>query len=52
VADIVKQPDVRKTMLDIGAKPSGISGAEFRRFQESEIARWRDVIREANIRMD
>ncbi|HYF18532.1 MAG TPA: tripartite tricarboxylate transporter substrate binding protein [Ramlibacter sp.] len=52
VADIVKLPDVRKTMLDMGAKPSGISGAELRRFQEAEIARWRDVVREANIRME
>jgi tripartite-type tricarboxylate transporter receptor subunit TctC len=52
VSDIVKQPDVRKTMQDMGAKPSGLSGAEFRRFQEAEIARWREVVREANIRMD
>ena len=52
VADIVKLPDVRKTMFDMGAKPSGISGAELRRFQEAEIARWRDVVREANIRME
>jgi tripartite-type tricarboxylate transporter receptor subunit TctC len=52
VAEIVKLPDVRKTMLDMGAKPSGLSGADFRRFQESEIARWKDVVREANIRMD
>ena len=52
VSEIVKLPDVRKTMLEMGAKPSGISGAELRRFQESEIARWRDVIREANIRME
>jgi tripartite-type tricarboxylate transporter receptor subunit TctC len=52
VSDIVKLPDVRKTMLDMGAKPSGTSGAELRRFQETEIARWRDVIREAGIRME
>jgi tripartite-type tricarboxylate transporter receptor subunit TctC len=52
VSEIVKLPEVRKTMLEMGAKPSGLSGAELRRFQESEIARWRDVIREANIRME
>jgi tripartite-type tricarboxylate transporter receptor subunit TctC len=52
VGEIVKLPEVRKTMLDMGAKPGGLSGAQLRRFQESEIARWRDVIREANIRME
>lgn len=52
VSDITKLPEVRKTMLEMGAKPSGLSGAELRRFQESEIARWRDVVREANIRME
>lgn len=52
VSEIVKLPNVRKAMLDMGAKPSGISGMELRRFQESEIARWRDVIREASIRME
>lgn len=52
VSEIVELPEVRKTMQKIGAKPSGISGAELRRFQESEIARWREVVREANIRME
>lgn len=52
VSEIVKLPAVRKAMMDMGAKPSGVSGADLRRFQEAEIARWRDVIREANIRMD
>lgn len=52
VADIVRQPDVRKAMLDIGALPGDAAGPELRRFQEAEIRRWREVVREANIRME
>jgi tripartite-type tricarboxylate transporter receptor subunit TctC len=52
VAEITKLPEVRKTMLEMGARPSGLSGAQLRHFQESEIARWRDVVREAKIRME
>ena len=52
VVDIVKQPEVQKAMLELGAKPSGIAGADLRKFQQAEIRRWREVVREANIRMD
>lgn len=52
IVDIVKLPEMRKAMLELGAKPSGISGAELRKFQQAEIQRWREVVRDANIRMD
>ena len=52
VVDIVKLPEMRKAMLELGARPSGISGADLRKFQQAEIQRWREVVRDANIRMD
>lgn len=52
VVEILKLPEVRKVMTELGAKPGGLAGAELRRFQESEIQRWRDVVRVAHIRMD
>lgn len=52
VVDIIKLPEVRKAMLELGAKPSGLAGADLRRFQQGEIQRWREVVRDANIRMD
>lgn len=52
VVEIVKAPEVRKAMLELGAKPSGIAGADLRKFQQAEIQRWREVVREAKIRMD
>jgi tripartite-type tricarboxylate transporter receptor subunit TctC len=52
VVDILKMPEVRKAMIDIGARPSGLAGADLRKFQESEIRRWREVVRAAHIHMD
>ena len=52
VVDIIRQPDVRKAMADIGALPGDAAGADLRRFQEAEIRRWREVVREANIRLE
>lgn len=52
VTEIIKLPEVRKAMLELGAKPGGLAGADLRKFQQAEIHRWREVVREANIRMD
>ncbi len=49
---ILKLPDVRRTMADQGAMPSGLAGADLRRFQEGEIKRWGEVVRAADIKMD
>ena len=52
VAAILKQPDVRKRMTDLGATPIGSKPSEFREFQRSEMKRWKEVVDSAAIRME
>jgi tripartite-type tricarboxylate transporter receptor subunit TctC len=52
VAAILQQPAVHKRMTELGANPIGSTSAEFRKFQLSEIKRWKVVVDSANIRME
>lgn len=52
VAAILQQPAVRKRMTELGATPIGSKPAEFRRFQLSEIKRWKEVVDNAKIRAE
>jgi tripartite-type tricarboxylate transporter receptor subunit TctC len=52
VAAILQQPAVRKRMIELGAMPIGSKPAEFRKFQLSEIRRWKEVVDSAKIRME
>jgi tripartite-type tricarboxylate transporter receptor subunit TctC len=52
VATILKQPAVAKRMAELGATPIGSTPAEFRKFQLSEIQRWKDVVDSAKIHME
>ena len=49
VAAILKQPDTRERIARDGADPVGNSPQEFGRFMQSEIEKWRKVIRAAGI---
>ncbi|NUZ06909.1 Bug family tripartite tricarboxylate transporter substrate binding protein [Piscinibacter koreensis] len=52
ITAILKQPAIRKTMIEQGASPSGLVGADLRRFQENEVKRWGEVVRTAGIKME
>ena len=52
VAAILQQPAVRKRMTELGATPIGSTPAEFRKFQLSEMKRWKEVVDSANIRAE
>lgn len=52
VAAILQQPAVRKRMTDLGATPIGSTPAEFRKFQLSEMKRWKVVVDSAKIHME
>lgn len=52
VAAILQQPAVHKRMTELGATPIGSKPAEFRKFQLSEIKRWKDVVDSAKIRAE
>ncbi len=51
-AEALRHPETAQRLSAIGLTPVGNSPAEYRTFQEAEIARWREVVRTANIRAD
>jgi tripartite-type tricarboxylate transporter receptor subunit TctC len=50
VVEALKHPENVQRLNGIGFDVVGNSPAEYRRFQEEEITRWREVVRTANIR--
>jgi len=46
---ILRLADMRDRLLGLGAQPAGVSGDEFGRFVQDEIAKWAKVIRSANV---
>ena len=52
VVTALKHPENVQRLNGIGFEVVGNSPAEYRRFQEAEIARWREVVRAANIRAE
>lgn len=54
-AELVKaarSPDFAERMALDGGEPLGTTSQEFRQFLETQIARWRKVVSDANIRLD
>jgi len=49
LAAMLQDPAFRKAVNDIGSEPSGSSPAQMRTMIESEIARWKKVVEQANI---
>jgi tripartite-type tricarboxylate transporter receptor subunit TctC len=52
VHEILQAPDVVKQLNIMGVEPSGMPPAEFAAFQLKEIAKWRKVIKDGNIRIE
>lgn len=52
IAAIVKTPEVRAKLLQLGVQPDGRDSAAFKTFQLSEIEKWRAVIKDAGIQAD
>jgi tripartite-type tricarboxylate transporter receptor subunit TctC len=54
-ADLVaalRQPDMRARFLELGAEPQGEPPAATAAFIKAEEARWRDVIKSANVTLE
>jgi tripartite-type tricarboxylate transporter receptor subunit TctC len=45
-------PELRPKLIEQGLEPVGMAPAEFRPWLEGDIAKWREVVRAANIRVD
>jgi tripartite-type tricarboxylate transporter receptor subunit TctC len=52
VIDILKEPEMKRTMIAQGADPIGDTPAQFMTFLKADSARWKTVIREAHITAD
>jgi tripartite-type tricarboxylate transporter receptor subunit TctC len=52
IAEILASPDVKDQFATMGVQPVGGSVAETKKFIADERARWGDVIRAANIKLD
>ena len=50
--DTLKQPDVTKTLNGLGFEVVANTPDEFTKFQQQEVARWKEVIQKANISVD
>jgi tripartite-type tricarboxylate transporter receptor subunit TctC len=49
IAEIVRMPDVKARMLEIGIVPDGDSSADFAAYVKAEIAKWQHVIEAGHI---
>ncbi len=52
IADVIKLPDVAKRLADLSADPAANTPAQMAAFMKEDAARWRTVIRSANVRLD
>ncbi|MDP9877335.1 tripartite-type tricarboxylate transporter receptor subunit TctC [Variovorax boronicumulans] len=52
VVEVLKEDDVKRRFVDLGVQPVGSTPAEFADFLKKEDAKWADVIRKGNIKLD
>ena len=52
VAESLQEEDVRKRFTDLGAQPVGSTPAQFVEYLKNEDAKWGDVVRKGNIKLD
>ncbi len=52
IGKIIRQPDVRAKLASMGVEPSGAGPAELGSFQKSEVAKWANLIKVANIHLE
>jgi tripartite-type tricarboxylate transporter receptor subunit TctC len=52
IADALRQPDVAKRLAELSAEPVGNTPAQMAAFMKEDAARWRAVVRSANVKLD
>jgi tripartite-type tricarboxylate transporter receptor subunit TctC len=52
ISDALKLPDVVKRLVELSAEPVGSTPAKMVAFMQEDAARWRTVIRNANVKLD
>nr|WP_309899945.1 tripartite tricarboxylate transporter substrate binding protein [Variovorax soli] len=52
VVDVLKEDEVQQRLRDLGAQPVGSTPAEFATFLKKEDAKWGDVVKKGDIKLD
>ena len=52
LAQVLKEPEVARTLAGIGAEVIGSTPAELDTFRRSEIAKWQKVVKDAKITLE
>lgn len=52
IGDAVKRPDVNQRLVSLGVDPSFAAGTRYEKILSTEIPKWAQVIKQANIRID
>jgi tripartite-type tricarboxylate transporter receptor subunit TctC len=52
VAEAVRQPDVNKQLLGLGAQPVANTPEAFASVVQADVAKWREVVKKAGIKLD
>lgn len=52
VAKILKMPAIRQRFESLGATPSGMTSAEFKKFMAAEGVKWAEVVKQSGARID
>ena len=52
IGKIIHQPDVRARLASMGVEPSGAGPTELGNFQKSEVTKWANLIKVANIHLE
>jgi tripartite-type tricarboxylate transporter receptor subunit TctC len=52
IAEAVKQPEVNKQMLDLGALPVANTPEAFAALVQADVAKWREVVKSTGVKLD
>ena len=52
IQEVSRQPDVRARIVQLGVEPAALPQRDFQRFLDTELARWTELTRARNIKLD
>ncbi|WP_316149674.1 tripartite tricarboxylate transporter substrate binding protein [Cupriavidus sp. BIC8F] len=52
IGKIIREPEVRNRLVNMGIEPSGAGPAELSAFQKAEVAKWGKLVKSAGIRLE
>jgi tripartite-type tricarboxylate transporter receptor subunit TctC len=52
IVRLMKLPDVKESMLNLGMEPAGTTPEEFAAFVKADIARWAKVVQQTGVQVE